>query len=78
MMRVLRRLRAGTMAPPRADWNEIFWAWAGSEAATSAAAVTKVVIRRASDRTNRNGATARARGARDDAAVGVERLYVMA
>ena len=30
MMRVLRRLRAGTMAPPRADWNEIFWAWAGS------------------------------------------------
>ena len=29
-MRVLRRLRAGTMAPPRADWNEIFWAWAGS------------------------------------------------
>ena len=30
MLRVLRRLRAGTMAPPRVGWNEIFWAWAGS------------------------------------------------
>lgn len=29
-MRIPHRLRAGTMAPPRAPWNEIFWAWTGS------------------------------------------------
>ena len=29
-MHIRERLRAGTMAPPRAPWNEIFWAWTGS------------------------------------------------